>query len=1364
MLAHVQGKQSVKLVSAVMDTLDTHHNGRIYFDEFVSFASYDRSELAEIAIRLRRKLKNGAKSSLYHCFGLVADPKSQLVSSSLVLTLIDEKLDFQLTPGEANWIAARIGPALANFKRFLKSNVQDLMRSWTLEDHWVSDIALSVSTKQALEHESRGLTPVQVSANLDCAATTVKSLPKFWARLAQVGDPSARNGGESDGTSEESETDSGSEDDDVDGAGSASEEEYHNDDDDGEEEEEGKSNVSDDSDADSDFAHSRKLEIAQSKTDAGLVADGFVCVETPLNGHRIFDRKPSFLWIKKEMLRYDANAAPDAVLELAVTIGRATKLTSPIWAPPSRGFKRLAFNFGPAGRQVANGKHGEEPYAGGTRALDCFLWYRKADATYAREYLADLRTSRLVARGPDDKSLQARLRERVRAQVAELRKSQGARFDPADILDAVAPHSDRLKKRQFVQGMSKLGIQLSISDLAAIFDKLDMFGANYVLREDVIDFFELSDKELESILMQLRAFLRRSKRKGESPMQIFRELDANGNGKLSARELHKLLRQMGILASLAEAQRLIDRMDTNENGAVDMDEFLDFVQRGSILGGSSARAAKISSNVRDAARTLHAISRKQAHLGTDSGRLSSKLDTRHAWQRLLGPSDEYGTILTAGRVRRILQKRGLRLRMEEVQTLLRALEPAFERVGGLTFPSFDSFVRLSEPVENIEGLWNDDGEDANADVARDADAGSGTSADLRFRSALANLHADLSMMAVSEDIDDAGLFELLFPSAGVGKVLRQQFLQGLDHVGALSRFRAASDRDRLANVFDCDPAREHGGPLRLRKRFSKLDTAGHGTISKKAFATVLRRVKLEIPRSERDALQSILLIKTGQRSRRVDYELFCDIVERSSEIRGHGVDRVHQRLGALFQHVDARPIMETFDRKGEGSLSTPDFQRALDLCGVRISKFDWSVLRPQLAQDGRINYIALCEMIETADLAQPLAKRRNRKPDEVRLFRALAEHRGALADATASTDLRRVFEVYDEPGLGVIPVSEAVSALRDLVQQCQLQGLVPLELLRSVATRYVAKEDQFDYLAFCSAFDHSAVHVADHDVFLRGLGEQIRAGFETTGLSFHQAMARYDPEGTGKLSRYAFRRSIRHDLGVRVAEHELACLMDLAETHADGLVDYLELEKKMSLQEHALVGASLVRQREVVDALRRAIDKRRRKDPFFDLRKCFRCHTGGRSVARTHELTSLLGNLGVFVSAEDVSALCSHRNVLTLDAFARFVDTDETEWDIIASRCQRRLEELSREGVIFSRECSLHRAPENASPSGISRARFVDVCRRLGMPLSASQLDLVLLRFKEPGGSQLVAFRPFVDFVQARARQVALEGLGEDFF
>ncbi|CAD6198187.1 unnamed protein product [Caenorhabditis auriculariae] len=61
--------------------------------------------------------------------------------------------------------------------------------------------------------------------------------------------------------------------------------------------------------------------------------------------------------------------------------------------------------------------------------------------------------------------------------------------------------------------------------------------------------------------------------------ELFKEFDKNGDGKITRHELEVALLQLGEKASHAKIETMIEQADTDGNGCIDIDEFLNVLRR-----------------------------------------------------------------------------------------------------------------------------------------------------------------------------------------------------------------------------------------------------------------------------------------------------------------------------------------------------------------------------------------------------------------------------------------------------------------------------------------------------------------------------------------------------------------------------------------------------------------------------------------------------------------------------------------------------------------------------------------------------------------------------------------------------------------
>ncbi|KAM7471086.1 hypothetical protein LguiA_009269 [Lonicera macranthoides] len=70
----------------------------------------------------------------------------------------------------------------------------------------------------------------------------------------------------------------------------------------------------------------------------------------------------------------------------------------------------------------------------------------------------------------------------------------------------------------------------------------------------------------------------------EEMKKVFNKFDSNGDGKISATELVEVLKSLGSDTSVDEVNRMMDEMDTDRDGFINLEEFTGFCKAGSAYG------------------------------------------------------------------------------------------------------------------------------------------------------------------------------------------------------------------------------------------------------------------------------------------------------------------------------------------------------------------------------------------------------------------------------------------------------------------------------------------------------------------------------------------------------------------------------------------------------------------------------------------------------------------------------------------------------------------------------------------------------------------------------------------------------------
>ncbi|XP_022157783.1 probable calcium-binding protein CML25, partial [Momordica charantia] len=106
--------------------------------------------------------------------------------------------------------------------------------------------------------------------------------------------------------------------------------------------------------------------------------------------------------------------------------------------------------------------------------------------------------------------------------------------------------------------MSSLGHRATEEDLAKMIEEFDADGDGFI---DLNEFVELNTKEIdpEELLENLR--------------EAFSVYDIDGNGSISAEELHEVLRSLGDDCTVDDCRQMISAVDSNGDGMISFDEF-----------------------------------------------------------------------------------------------------------------------------------------------------------------------------------------------------------------------------------------------------------------------------------------------------------------------------------------------------------------------------------------------------------------------------------------------------------------------------------------------------------------------------------------------------------------------------------------------------------------------------------------------------------------------------------------------------------------------------------------------------------------------------------------------------------------------
>ncbi|CAM9177490.1 unnamed protein product, partial [Phaeothamnion confervicola] len=217
--------------------------------------------------------------------------------------------------------------------------------------------------------------------------------------------------------------------------------------------------------------------IDSKNVNSALVVDGYQCVRGDLNSGNPLG-KPTFLWIRRATS--DEEEARDAVVDVAVTTGRARDRTNAIYNPPARGFVQVPGNLNKR-----------------TLGKDIFLWYRPIKSRQPALHAGA--SGFHVAASLTEERRKTEMAKNIRRQIRQHVAPAATGEDPAALADYAALFNahgggkiGRISRRQLQDLLAEVGLNVEAKDLQLVLGRLDNVGKKYVTREEFLQFVALT--------------------------------------------------------------------------------------------------------------------------------------------------------------------------------------------------------------------------------------------------------------------------------------------------------------------------------------------------------------------------------------------------------------------------------------------------------------------------------------------------------------------------------------------------------------------------------------------------------------------------------------------------------------------------------------------------------------------------------------------------------------------------------------------------------------------------------------------------------------------------------------------------------
>eukprot|EP00611_Tribonema_gayanum_P013061 TRINITY_DN2382_c0_g1_i1.p1 TRINITY_DN2382_c0_g1~~TRINITY_DN2382_c0_g1_i1.p1 ORF type:complete len:1787 (+),score=415.93 TRINITY_DN2382_c0_g1_i1:3-5363(+) len=431
------------------------------------------------------------------------------------------------------------------------------------------------------------------------------------------------------------------------------------------------------------------IVVHPKSVDSALVVDGYQCIPVSLNTGNTLAAS-NFLWIRRATT--EEEECRDAIIDVAITTGKAKDRTSEIHNPPSAGFCRVHGNLNER-----------------TMGTDIFLWYRpiKGRQMSAMPGGSSFRVASTLTEDRRRTEMGKNIRRHIRQYVAPSQVSAqmvgpidfAAIFNKYDVR-----HKGKLTKAQMQKLLREVGLNVEAKDLSLLVGRIDSSTpTTEVSREEFLHFIALSEDEVDEVCDALRrrfgiggygkVFGRPHKEQIKALRRRFEQLDGDGDGVLSRQDICKMLENASIYVTAEELETIIrSRFDLDGDGRVDLLNFLKFFL------SKDNKDRRMAARVSHALEALHnwALSMQKEKL---KGANTNNVDSVTAWNELvrrhtIATKKAFPGHLGVDDVGMALERLNVRLSLKEVYRTVQRIAPLSE--GQISADTFHSFI-CTEP-------------------------------------------------------------------------------------------------------------------------------------------------------------------------------------------------------------------------------------------------------------------------------------------------------------------------------------------------------------------------------------------------------------------------------------------------------------------------------------------------------------------------------------------------------------------------------------------------------------------------------------------------------------------------------------------
>ncbi|CAM9910415.1 unnamed protein product, partial [Ascophyllum nodosum] len=424
--------------------------------------------------------------------------------------------------------------------------------------------------------------------------------------------------------------------------------------------------------------------IDPKNVNSALVVDGYQCIDRSLNTGTPLGAS-NYLWVRRATTEEEETR--DAVVDLAVTMGKAKDRSSDIHTPPARGFIQVPGNLNKR-----------------TFGKDIFLWYRPIKSRQPNAFAGT--TAFHVASTLTDERRKVEMtkntRRHIRQHVAPTEVSEQPK-GPVDYAVIFNKHDKKnkgfLSRAQLGLLLKDVGLNIEAKDIRLLFGRIDHDATNGVSREEFLNFVALTEDEIDEVCDTLRrkyaagrfsaAGVSRKEQASGKPTPFhsfysrgfgikalrtrFAQVDENRRGVLSREQFSNMLGRVGLYLTAHEQELVKERFDPSGDGRVDLLNFVNFfLMRDRMERRSAARVTKALDAMREDALSKQADKAKKQTIDS--------VDSNAAWQDIKKRYEKaykkaFPGFLTSEDIGQALERMNIRLSHRELHQLVMRLSP-----------------------------------------------------------------------------------------------------------------------------------------------------------------------------------------------------------------------------------------------------------------------------------------------------------------------------------------------------------------------------------------------------------------------------------------------------------------------------------------------------------------------------------------------------------------------------------------------------------------------------------------------------------------------------------------------------------------